>query len=89
MVARGKMRIHLRFAANAVSIYFSRDSSAIYARRDANPMHRLTSKVSKKLKLSKTKINYRKDERRAIHRRVRLIAKAELRGASVTTPVTD
>jgi hypothetical protein len=34
-------------------------------------MLRLTSKVSKKLKLSKSKVNYRKDERRSIHRRVR------------------
>lgn len=40
-------------------------------------MKRLSSKVSKKLKLSKSKVNYRKDERRAIHRRHR----RELRGA--------
>lgn len=36
---------------------------------------RLTTKVSKKLKLSKSKINYRKDERRVIHRRNRREAK--------------
>lgn len=32
---------------------------------------RQSTKVSKKLKLSKSKLNYRKDERRAIHRRER------------------
>jgi len=47
-------------------------------------MHKLTSKVSKKLKLSKSKVNYRKDERRAIHRRVRREAKPETRLASCT-----
>lgn len=32
---------------------------------------RQSTKVSKKLKLSKAKLSYRKDERRAIHRRER------------------
>ena len=32
---------------------------------------RQSTKVSKKLKLSKSKVNYRKDERKAIHRRER------------------
>lgn len=32
---------------------------------------RQSNKVSKKLKLSKAKLNYRKDERRVIHRRER------------------
>lgn len=34
-----------------------------------------STKVSKKLKLSKAKVNYRKDERRAIHRRERRLGK--------------
>ena len=40
---------------------------------------RESTKVSKKLKLSKGKINYRKNERRIIAKRIRREAKKELR----------
>jgi hypothetical protein len=36
---------------------------------------RQSTKVSKKLKLSKSKLNYHKDERRAIHRRERRLSR--------------
>lgn len=39
---------------------------------------RVSTKVSKKLKLSKAKLNYRKDERRVIHRRERREGKRQL-----------
>lgn len=43
---------------------------------------RESSKVSKKLKLSKAKINYRKSERRVIHRRNRREGKRMIAGES-------
>lgn len=43
----------------------------------AGEVMRQSSKVSKKLKLSKSKLNYRKDERRVIHRRERRQTRAE------------
>lgn len=42
---------------------------------------RQSSKVSKKLKLSKAKRNYRKHERRAIHRHQRRLSKAAAFGS--------
>lgn len=41
---------------------------------------RQSNKVSKKLKLSKSKLNYRKDERRVIHRRERRQGKVATAG---------
>lgn len=47
---------------------------------------RASNKVSKKLKLSKSKVNYRKGERRVIHRRDRREGKVRAYSASETLP---